>query len=109
MKRKKAKKYYNLPMKSKYIKDYAIHIRRTIAGNLVVVKRLIEPIESTFKFKFLESQLVSYLMYELGKLGTKIRKKKINIFYEKFASKSEEGVYDLYEKCKASKKLKIIL
>ena len=106
MKRKKAKKYYNLPMKSKYIKDYAIHIRRTIAGNLVVVKRLIEPIESTFKFKFLESQLVSYLMYELGKLGTKIRKKKINIFYEKFASKSEEGVYDLYEKCKASKKTK---
>lgn len=106
VKRKKAKKYYNLPMKSKYIKDYAIHIRRTIAGNLVVVKRLIEPIESTFKFKFLESQLVSYLMYELGKLGTKIRKKKINIFYEKFASKSEEGVYDLYEKCKASKKNK---
>ena len=106
VKRKKAKKYYNLPMKSKYIKDYAIHIRRTIAGNLVVVKRLIEPIESTFKFKFLESQLVSYLMYELGKLGTKIRKKKINIFYEKFASKSEEGVYDLYEKCKASKKTK---
>lgn len=106
VKRKKAKKYYNLPMKSKYIKDYAIHIRRTIAGNLVVVKRLIEPIESTFKFKFLESQLVSYLMYELGKLGTKIRKKKINIFYEKFASKSEECVYDLYEKCKASKKTK---
>ena len=67
VKRKKAKKYYNLPMKSKYIKDYAIHIRRTIAGNLVVVKRLIEPIESTFKFKFLESQLVSNLMYEIAK------------------------------------------
>lgn len=100
---KKAKRYYKIPIKSKYAKDYAIHIRRTIAGNLVVVKRLIDPVEKTIKFRFFESKIVSFILYNLGKLGAKLRSKKINIFYEKFASKAEEGVYDLYKKCKTSK------
>lgn len=107
IKRKKlAKKYYNLPMKSKYVQDYAIHIRRTIAGNLIVVKRVMEPIEKTLKFRLLENKLFSAFMYKIGKVLSKKRKRKINIFYEKFAAKSEEGVYDLYEKCKQSKKTK---
>lgn len=97
------KKYYNLPLKSVYSKEYAIHLRRTIGGNLVLVKRLIEPIEKTFKFKVLESKFLSSIMYHIGKFGAKYRKKKINIFYEKFASKAEEGVYELYTKCKQSK------
>lgn len=105
-KKKLAKKYYNLPMKSKYVKDFAIHIRRTIAGNLIVVKRLIDPVEKTLKFKFLESKPVSFILYNFGKIGTKLRKKKINIFYEKFASKAEEGVFDLFKKCSESKKTK---
>jgi len=102
-KKKLAKKYYNLPMKSKYIGDYAIHIRRTIAGNLILVKRLVEPIEKKIKFKFLESKAVSKILYGIGKKLTKIRRKNINIFYEKFASKAEEGVYELYSMCKESK------
>lgn len=103
VKKKKAKRYYKIPIKSKYVKDYAIHIRRTIAGNLVIVKRLIDPIERTIKFRFFENHIISFLLYNIGKICTKIRRKKINIFYEKFASKAEEGVYDLYTKCKASK------
>ena len=101
-----AKKYYNLPIKGFYTRDFAVHIRRTIAGNLVLVQRKIEPIEKTLKYKFFESKFISYLLYHIGKFGTKIRKKKINLFYEKFASKAEEGVYDLYTKCKQSKKTK---
>ena len=100
------KKYYNLPIKGLYTGNFAVHIRRTIAGNLVLVQRLIEPIEKTLKYKFFESKFVSFLLYHIGRFGTKIRKKKINLFYEKFASKAEEGVYDLYEKCKQSKKTK---
>ena len=102
----KEKKYYNLPIKGIYIKDFAIHIRRTIAGNLVLVKRKIDPIEHTTRFKILESNMVSCIMYHLGKLLTKFRRKKINLFYEKFAAKAEEGVYDLCKLCQKSKKTK---
>ena len=101
-----AKKYYNLPIKGLYTGNFAVHIRRTIAGNLVLVQRMIEPIEKTLKYKFFESKLISFLLYHIGKFGANIRKKKINLFYEKFASKAEEGVYDLYTKCKQSKKTK---
>lgn len=99
---KEPRKYYNLPLKGKYIKDYAIHIRRTVAGNLILMKRMIEPEEKKIKFRFLECKLISKVLYKLGKFLTKHRKKNINIFYEKFASKAEEGVYELYTKCKES-------
>ncbi len=99
-------KYYNLPMQSKYIKDFAIHIRRTIASNLIVVKRKKEPVEDTVLFRIKESKIVSAIMYKIGKLLTKHRKRKINIFYEKFASKSEEGVYELFLKTSESKNTK---
>ena len=100
--KKEPRKYYNLPLKGKYIKDYAIHIRRTVAGNLILMKRMIEPEEKKIKFRFLECKLISKVLYKLGKFLTKHRKKNINIFYEKFASKAEEGVYELYTKCKES-------
>ncbi len=95
-KKLKSTKYYYNPMKSTYIKDYAIHIRRSATGCLVFVKRLKEPIERTFKFKILESKFVSSIMYHLGRFCGKHRKKKINVFYEKFSSKAEEGTYDLF-------------
>lgn len=91
----KSSKYYGIPMKAIYVKDFAIHIRRTISGNLVLVKRKIDIVEKSLKFKIMESELVSLFMYTIGKILTKIRRKKVNLFYEKFASKSEEGVYDL--------------
>ena len=81
---KDTRAYYN-PIKGVYVKDFAVHIRRSFVGNLVLVKRPKEPIENTIKFKILESKLVSKIMYKLG-----------NIFYEKFASKVEEGAYDLF-------------
>lgn len=98
----KRPQHYYVPIKSIYIKDFAVHIRRTIAGNLVLVKRKVEDIEKTFKFKFLESKFVSFIMYNIGKKLTKFRKKKINLFYEKFAEKAEEGVYDICKLCENS-------
>lgn len=102
----KAEKYYNLPIKSKYIDDYAVHIRRTIAGNFVIVKRPMEPIEKTKFFRRIESKPVSMVLYLFGKIVSKLRPKKVNIFYEKFASKAEEGVIDLFEHAQQSKKSK---
>jgi len=101
-KRIKNKRYYYAPIKSKYINEFALHIRRTPSGNLVLVKRLKEPIEHTVKFRIMESQIVSSLMYNISKVLIKIRKKKINVFYEKFSSKAEEGAYDLFLLAKKS-------
>ena len=102
------KKYYNLPIKSVYTKNNSLQIRRTIGGNLVVVNRKKEPIEDTLRFKILESRVNSFILYYLGKIldRDRIRKKKINIFYEKFSEKAEEGIYELYSKCKLSKESK---
>ena len=104
--RKKNSRLYYVPIKCKYINQYALHFRRTYGGNLVFVKRLKEPIENDKKFKVLESSLISGTIYKVGKVLEKIRRKKINIFYEKFAEKAEEGVFDLCQMCNKSKKTK---
>lgn len=105
-KRIKNKRYYYAPIRSKFIGDFALHIRRTPKANLVLVKRLKEPIENTLKFKIMESKMVSNLMYKISKFFIKLRRKKINLFYEKFSSKAEEGTYDLFLLAKNSKKTK---
>lgn len=92
-------RYFYAPLKGIYLKDFAIHVRRTIRGHLVLVKRKKDNIESTFKFRLLENRFTSFVMYHMGKLLSKFRKKKINLFYEKFASKSEEGVLELCKMC----------
>ena len=92
---KKSVYYYN-PMKSIYVKDFAVHIRRSNTGCLMFVKRLKDPIENTLKFRFLESKFMSKFLYRIGRILLKLRKKKINVFYEKFTSKVEEGAYDLF-------------
>lgn len=104
-KMKNSRKYY-APYKSCYFKGYAIHVRRTVRGNFAIVKRPMEAIEHTLWFKFMESKVMSFLLYNLGKLVRKVSSKKINLFYEKFAEKAEEGTFDLFikanEKGKAS-------
>lgn len=98
---KKPREYYH-PISSIYDKDYAIHIRRENHSNLVLVKRLKEPVEDTFKFKILENKFSSFLMYALSKLFKKISHKKINLFYEKYSEKVEEGPFELCKKCISS-------
>lgn len=88
--------HYYSPIKSIFVKDFAVHIRRTIRGNLTLVKRKKEPIENTLKYKLLENRFVSGILYNISKLAIKKRKNKINVFYEKFSQKAEEGAYDLF-------------
>lgn len=98
---KKPREYYH-PIKSTYTDEYAMHIRRENHSNLVFVKRLKEPIEDTFKFKIMENNFSSFLLDKLSKLFNKFRNKKINLFYEKYAGKVEEGAFDLCKKCVSS-------
>ena len=100
----KNKVEYYYPMTSMYNDEYAFHIRRDARSNMILVKRLKEPVENTFKFKILESVIMSFFMYYLGKLLKKIRNKKINLYYEKFAAKAEEGVFDFCRKCNESER-----
>jgi len=95
---KKIKKtaFYYVPIKSIFVKDFAIHLRRSNLGSLILIKRKKEQIENTLRFKLLESKIVSLAMCFIGKIAIRHRKKKVNIFYEKFASKAEEGAYDLF-------------
>lgn len=98
---KRPREYYP-PIKSIYDKEYAFHIRRDNHSNLVLVKRLKESIEDTFKFKILENKFSSFLLYEMSNILNKISHKKINLFYEKYAGKVEEGTFDLCKKCVSS-------
>ncbi len=97
---------YYYPIKSTFDEEYAMHIRRNKNSNLVFVKRLKEPIENTFKFRIFESKMLSFLMYYAAKFMKKIRHKKINLYYEKYAGKVEEGVFDLCKQCNLSKNSK---
>lgn len=90
------RKYY-APYKSCRLKGFAIHLRRTDRGNFAIVKRPIEDVERTLWFKFMESKLVSALLYYIGKAAKQISSKKVNLFYEKFAEKAEEGTFDLFK------------
>lgn len=107
----KMKKYYYAPIKSTYIEDFSFHIRRTCKGKLVLVKRKKEEIENNIKYKLMESKPISLLLYRLGKWYKAIRRKKVNVYFEKYSEKVEEGTYQLFclaRKQKSSKNFFII-
>ena len=53
----------------------------------------------------MESKIISNLLYKISKLAIKIRRKNINLYYEKFSSKAEEGTFDLFLLAKQNSKL----
>lgn len=98
--KKGVSRFNYIPRQSEYVKGWALHLRRSKNGNLVFVRRLAEEIESKAAFRLKENALVSWAMYHAGKLKKKLAKKPVNLFYEKFASKAEEGAYNLFEEAK---------
>lgn len=88
-------RHYYAPYKSRYLKDFAIHVRRTDRGNFSIVKRPKEEVEHSIRFKIMESRGISWLLYHLGKWRGK-HGRNVNLFYEKFSEKAEEGAFDLF-------------
>ena len=78
---------YYFPIKSMYNDEYAMHIRRDKNSNLVLVKRLKEPIENTLKFKILESNFLSFLFYHLGRFLKKEDLKRLISFMKNLLEK----------------------
>lgn len=98
-------RHYYAPYKGCYLKNFAVHVRRTDRGNFSIVKRPKEEIEEHLWFKLMESKCVSWLFYHLGKWKSK-HGKNVNLYYEKFAGKAEEGAYDLFLLAKDSRNSK---
>ena len=92
-----------LPIVNRYIKDYALHFRTSIKENIIFVKRKKEEIEYDFKFRFMESKIVLNIIKIISKFIKLFKRKKINIFFEKFCSKIDEGAFDLFTLFKENK------
>ena len=88
-------RHYYAPYKSRYLKDFAVHVRRTDRGNFSIVKRPKEEVEKRLWFKIMESRGISWLLYHLGKWRGE-HGENVNLFYEKFSEKAEEGAFDLF-------------
>lgn len=102
-KRVKRTREYYAPIQSAFKGDMAYNMRRTLRGNIMFIKRQKDDYEKTLRYKLLENRVVSFLFYHFGNIYKKFSRKPINLFYEKFASKAEEGAYDLFVKAKESK------
>lgn len=92
-------KEYYVPLKSTYVRDLALQVRRTFYGHLTLVKRPMEEIEHSLSFRFKESRPVTAALFYSGKLFKCFRRKKIALFYEKLAAKAEEGTFELFQRC----------
>lgn len=89
--------FYYAPIKAIHFQaEKAVHVRRSRLGAVVLMRRYLEPIEKTARFRFYESRLVSFLMYRLAAIIGRISKRKINIYYEKNAAKAEEGTFEVF-------------
>ncbi len=90
------KREYYIPTHSIYYRGFVMHLRRSLNGNLVFVRRTMESVEHTAKFRFFENSFVSCMLYFAGKTYTKLARQQKCLFYEKFSEKAEEGVFDLF-------------
>ena len=99
-------KFYYLPECGVFKDGFAVFFRHSYNAALVSVKRKMEEIEYTKFFRFIESKPVSMLLYCLGNIRTALRKKQINIYYEKFCSKAEEGTFELFQLSQQSRNSK---
>lgn len=100
--KKHQNKEYFVPMQSIFSHDCAVQVRRSFNGDLILVKRPMEPIEHRPLFRLMESKPVSRLLFYSGKMLHRLRKKQVILFYEKLASKAEEGTFELFQRCDVS-------
>lgn len=92
-------RFYYVPSIRTRLRDYSMHIRRSDNASVLLVRRKLEDVEKTFMFRVLESRLISFLFYYTARLAKKISSKKVNLLYEKFAAKADEGAFEVFEEC----------
>lgn len=90
-------KYIGVPLESAYYRNMAIQLKTTRKEVLNFVCRPKNPPEKTLAFRFWESDRVSERLYLEGKEAKEKSSLKVNLFYEKFCEKAEEGTFELFE------------
>lgn len=88
-------RYYYLPWKRTVKNGFSLHFRRGGKGALTLVRRPLEDYERTWRYRLFENRVVSAVMYWMGRCCRRFSKTQVLLFYEKFAKKAEEGVYEL--------------
>lgn len=96
----KGRKWFYYALARTRVGGYSISIRRNGSGGLTLVRRLLEDIEKTPRFRFYESGIISFLLYYLAHLSRHFSKNTVNIYYEKNANQAEEGTIDLFRKAR---------
>jgi hypothetical protein len=95
---KRTKLYYvPFSVRRDFKHSRCVHLRRTSTGRLVIVRRKLEPIERTVRFRFLESRIFSLALSAAARIANVFTNRKTIIFYEKFAEKAEEGTFELFQ------------
>lgn len=96
----KSPRWYYATMVRTRLNGYSISFRRGSWGGLVLVRRKLEDIEKTLRFRIYESKLVSFTLYHLAHLVRSLSKKKINIYFEKLSNQAEEGAIDIFRRAR---------
>jgi len=94
---------YYLPfsVRKNYQTGFCRHLRRSASGVIVIMQRNLKPLEKTPGFRFIESWPIGALLYCAGSIARAVSPHKTLLFYEKFASKAEEGTYELFTMARA--------
>ncbi len=96
-----------VPKAATYDNNMALHIRGRLSGTYVLFKRVMEPVEYTHWFRFMESKPVSATLFVIGAMLNHFPViKKTALFYEKHAEKAEEGTFEFCCRCSESKRTK---
>lgn len=96
-------KYNYLPLNSIFTRGWSFGLRRSGKGSLILNKRSMEEYESSVRYYLLENKCISFILYLCGSLARRVSKTKVNIYFEKYAGKSEEGVLQLCQMTQNSK------
>ena len=91
-------RFYYVPVSSKVYHNWVLFVRKNVNQNYSLVVRQREPVEYSRKFRMLESMPVSWLIYHLGKAYRRIRRRKLNLYYEKDSMKAEEGTFEIFQR-----------
>lgn len=105
-KKKKPTKFYYVPIAAVYYMNKALFVRKNVHQNYTLVVREKEAIEYDQDFLQMESRSRSRWMFYVGKIRRHFQKIPVNLYYEKYSMKAEEGTFEIFEASLSSEKSK---
>ena len=96
-----------LPINSFRHNNKIIIVRGSSGGNITLLKRELEEVEKTLKFRLYESKIFQKTLESISNFYKNVicKHKIINIYFEKESKKAEEGTWELFQRAlKSSEK-----